>query len=372
MAISLFGVVHNEAIERAAIEVLRSGMIASGPYVEKFRSAFSGLVGSPYVVPTNDMSNAMTIALRLAGVSPEHEIITTPFSCLSTNAPVGASGATTVWADIDAATATLNPDSVRALLSPRTRAVVLYHIAGYPGPAREIAAICKAAGVKLIEDCDNALGAELDGAQVGSFGDYAIHSFYPNRQINGVDGGALVCRTETDYARAMRLRRYGIDSARFRDAQGEIDPDCDVAELGYAATFNNLSSAIAYAQLGGLAERSARTLRNARWLTAALGDLPGLQLVPPLAGAAPAYWSLLTLVDRRDAVLARLKHAGIAASRLHYRNDRYSGFRARSGRLDGTDRFMDHTLSLPCGWWLSEADLSLVAATVRDAVGAEN
>lgn len=370
VTIPLFGVVQNAAIEQVATEVLRSGMIASGPYVEKFTRAFGRLIGQSHVVTTNDMSSAMTIALRLAGVTPADEVITSPFSCMSTNAPIGASGATTVWADLDPATASLSVESVQALLTPRTRAVVLYHVAGYPGPSRAIADLCRAAGVALIEDCDNALGAEVDGGRVGDFGDFGIYSFYPNRQINGIDGGALSCRTAADFARASRLRRYGIDSSRFRDARGEIDPNCDVKELGYSASFNNLNSAIAYVQLNGLAARQARTVANANALTTGLTGLAGLKLVAPLAGACPVYWTLLTLVNHRDAVLERLKDAGIAVSRLHYRTDHYSGFRARSGSLVGVETFMAETLSLPCGWWLDDSEIDQIIDAVRDAVTA--
>lgn len=362
----LYGVVHSEAIEARALEVLRSGQIASGPYVEAFRAKFGEIIGNPYVVTTNDMSNAMTIAFRLCGLGDEHEVITSPFSCLSSNAPVGTSGATTIWADIDPDTASLSPQSVERLITPRTRAVVLYHVAGYPGPAQRIAEICRAAGVTLIEDCNNALGATIDGASVGSFGDYAVYSFYPNRQINAVDGGAIACRTEREFARAMALRRYGIDSIRFRDQLGEIDASVDVPELGWAATLNNLSSAIGLEQLETLPERQTRTLRNAEWLRERLADIPGLDLVHPLPGAQPAYWTVLALCENRDEALTRLKRAGVHVSKMHHRNDTYSGFRTLPSELPGVTRFMDSTLSFPCGWWLERDDLDSIVSIVSD------
>jgi perosamine synthetase len=365
MRYPLFGVVHEEAIERVAVEVLRSGQIASGPYVEKFRSTFAELVGNPLTVTVNDMSNAIAIALRLAGVGRGSEVVTSPFSCLSTNAPLGLSGATLRWADIDPDTASLNVESVRRLLNPNTRAVVLYHVAGYPGPAAELVALCRERGVVLIEDCDNALGATIDGVAVGQFAEYGVYSFYPNRQINAIDGGALTTRNPQDHDRALRLRKYGIDPVRFRDAQGEIDPDIDVPELGWAAVLSNLSSAIGFVQLPGLQGRLARTRANATRLRAQLRDLPGLTLVEPLPGADPAWWGVLALAQRRDALLDRLKADGVGASRLHHRNDGYSGFRAEAARLPGVDRFMEQVIALPCGWWLDGSEMDAIGALTR-------
>lgn len=368
MGYPLFGVFHDARVENIALEVLRSGQIASGVYVEQFRKAFSEHVGRPLTVTVNDMSNAVAIALRLAGVEPGTDIITQAFSCLSSNAPLGLSGATVRWADIDPLTAAVSVDSVAALMTPSTTAVLLYHVAGYPGPARELAALCRSRGVALIEDCNNALGATLDGVQVGQFGGYAVHSFYPNRQINAIDGGALSVSTDAEFQRALRLRKYGIDPVRFRDAEGEIDPMIDVPELGWAAILNNLSSAVGLVQMDGLSARLAATRANAIRLREWLGGLPGLQLVQPLPGADPAWWVVLALAEQRDRLLTRLKSRGVAASRLHFRNDLYRGFNAAATFLPGVDRFMDQVIALPCGWWLGASDIDRIGEEVRDAL----
>lgn len=368
MRYPLFGVYHDQSVEDAALAVLRSGQIASGAYVEQFRKAFAELVGRPLTVTVNDMSNAVAIALRLAGVVPGSEIITQAFSCLSSNAPLGLSGARVRWADMDPETASMTVQSVERLITPSTRAVLLYHVAGYPGPARELAQFCRSNGIALIEDCNNALGATLDGIPVGQFGDYAVHSFYPNRQINAIEGGALSVATEAEFERALKLRKYGIDPVRFRDAAGEIDPDVDVPELGWAAILNNLSSAVGLVQMPGLSARLAATRSNAQRLRAALHGLPGLRLVQPLSGADPAWWAVLVLADQRDTLLSELKRRGIAASRLHFRNDAYSGFNAERLSLPGTDRFMAEVIALPCGWWLSPAEMDSIGNEVRAAL----
>ncbi len=368
MRYPLFGVYHDQAVEEAALAVLRSGQIASGAHVEQFRRAFADRVGRPLTVTVNDMSNAVAIALRLAGVEPGGEIITQAFSCLSSNAPLGLSGARVRWADMDPETAAVSVDGVEALMTPSTRAVLLYHVAGYPGPAHDLAALCRSRRVALIEDCNNALGATLGGVQLGQFGDYAVHSFYPNRQINAIEGGALSVSTDAEFERALKLRKYGIDPVRFRDSDGEIDPNVDVPELGWAAILNNLSSAVGLVQMDGLSARLAATRANAHRLQESLDGLPGLRLVQPLAGADPAWWAVLVLAENRDRLLTQLKRRGIAASRLHFRNDAYSGFMAERLPLPGTERFMAEIIALPCGWWLSPADMDAISEEVRAAL----
>lgn len=351
----------------AAVAVLESGQIASGSQVDAFRAMLAATIRNPAVVTTSDMSMAITIALRLAGVAPGDEVIASPFACLSTNAPIATSGARIRWADVDPATGALDVDDVRQLIGPATKAVVVYHLAGYPGPARELAALCRDAGIALIEDCDNALGATRDGTPIGMDGDHAIYSFYPNRQVNGVEGGAIASRNPADAARAARLRRFGIDPVRFRGTDGEIADDADIAEIGWAGSMSNLNASVALAQIAMLPERLAGTRANARRLEQAFATLPGITPLAALPGTAPVYWGLLVRSTRRDELLARLKQAGVLASLLHQRNDRYSGMPAERRALPGIDAIEREIIAIPCGWWLTPADLDRIEEAVATA-----
>jgi dTDP-4-amino-4,6-dideoxygalactose transaminase len=363
--VPLFKVHHEAAMEEAALGVLRSGAIAAGPKVQEFSKAFGGLIGRPAVVTTNDMSNAIQIALRLSSVGLDDEVITSPFACMSTNAPIAAVGAKPRWADVDPQTGLLDPSQLESVLTPRCRALILYHLAGYPGPVEEIRHFCERKGLALIEDCDNALLAEVGGQQVGTFGQFAIFSFYPNRQINASEGGALSCARLEDAERGIRLRRYGIDLPKFRTAEGEIDPACDIPEIGWAATFNHLCSAIGLAQIGGVSGRVQRARQNAAKLDKLLADVPAVEPIKPLPGTSPSYWVYLVRTQRRDELLTFLKARGVGASKLHQLNNIYSGFCVRSPSLPGCDAFMKKVLALPCGWWVDSDDLKYIAETIE-------
>jgi dTDP-4-amino-4,6-dideoxygalactose transaminase len=264
----------------------------------------------------------------------------------------------------------MDPDALERAITPRSKAVIVYHLAGYPADIRRIAHICRQHGLKLIEDCDNALFASVDGAQVGGFGDYSIYSFYPNRQINATEGGALYCKDPEDTRRATLMRRYGIDLTRFRDHLGEINPACDIPEIGVAATLNNLCSAIGCTQIEGAPQRVARAREIAARYQAALADLPGIRAVLPNPDTVPAYWAYLLSAERRDAVLAFMKQEGVQVSKLHHRTDAYTGFGTAPADLPQTQYFLDHVLTIPCGWWLDDADVEHVIATLRRAVAA--
>jgi dTDP-4-amino-4,6-dideoxygalactose transaminase len=358
--IPLFSTGYAPDVEEAVGAVLRSGSIASGTYVTEFEVSLGRLIGNPSVVTTSDMSVAISIALRLAGVKAGDEVIASPFACLSTNSPIALAGARLRWADIDPHTGALDIDDVRRLIGPATKAVVVYHLAGYPGPARELACLCRDSGIALIEDCDNALGATRDGSPVGSDGDHAIYSFYPNRQVNGFEGGAIACRDPASAARAARLRRFGIDGSRFRGSDGEIAHDADLAEIGWSGTMSNLHSAAALVQLDRLQERLQRTRFHARRLEQVLDALPGVEALRTLEGAEPAYWGMLARTEHRDDLLSHLKNKGILASKLHQRNDRYTAIAANHRELRGVDEFTRTALAIPCGWWLSADNLAQV------------
>ena len=368
--ISLFHAYGDAATEAAAIAVLRSGQIASGPKVAEFQQALTAWTGQPHVVSTSDMSSAMLLALHLLGVRAGDEVLSPAYTCMSSTAPIANLGARPRWVDVDPSTGLLDPAALKASITLATRACIVYHAAGYPAASPEIAAICREHGIALIEDCNTALGATLHGQPVGSWGDAAVYSFYPNRQINAAEGGAVAFKDADKAAAALRLRRFGIAQSGFRDAIGEINPTSDIAEIGWSAALSQLNSAIGLAQLPGLAERLAATQANARALAQRIEGLPGVRVVAPGADASPVYWGLLVLCERRDAVLAALKAGGVMASKLHHHIDSYSGFGSDAATLPGTAAFMQSVIALPCGHWLTPADLDRVARTLGDALGA--
>lgn len=369
--IPLFGVVRTEQMEKVMLDVLRSGRIASGEYVAQFEEGLAALTGHSHVVSTVDMTSAMLLALRLANVGLGDEVLTTAFACLATNSAIAQCGAVPRWVDVKPESVEIDIEDVLRKIGPATKAIILYHVAGYPGPGRELAKLCQDRGIALIEDCDNALGARRDGHNVGLAGDFAVYSFYPNRQINCTEGGALACRREEDAKRARRLRRFGIDSTDFRTNIGEINANSDVPEIGWAFTMNNLCAAMGTVQLDSVQTRIDKARVNAAALRDRLSHIVTVQHIVPGANVLPAYWVSLMLVERREALLRELKKCGLACSSLHQRNDIYTGFRVPEPvELPNTSRLQERILALPCGWWLEAEDIDVIGNVFELAIEA--
>lgn len=366
--IPLYGVVNLPEMEHVAVDVLRSGRIAGGEYVLQFEKGIGEIVGQQHVVSTNDMTSALFLALHLSGVGAGDEVLTTAFACLSTNSSIAQRGAVPVWVDVKPGTVEMDPDDLKSKIGPKTKAVILYHVAGYPGPAKAIADMCRDAGLALIEDCDNALLAYMDDLHVGAWADFSVYSFYPNRQINASEGGALVCKSAEMAVKARHLRRFGINFDTFRAPDGEISSASDIQDIGWGMTLNNLCAALGAAQLGSLDVRRQQTISNAAYLESELRGIDGIDVVPVAAGAKSAYWVFLVFVQNRDRVMQEMKKCGVMVSKVHQRNDIYSGFDAPRGGLPETDYLQDHVLGIPCGWWLSPEKMADIVKALKASI----
>lgn len=362
--IPLFRCDLDDEVHKALTPIFRSGALAAGPAVGSLEAAMSARLGRD-AVAMSDASHALMLALKLAGVEPGSDVLTLSFNCLGSTTPITNVGATPVWVDVTPGTAQMSVEDARAAITPRTRAIVVYHVAGYPAPISDLRELARESGVKLIEDANAALGAITPEGPAGALGDFGVISFYANRLVNGVDGAVLVCGTPADAERARKLRRYGVDAPRFRDAWGEIDPSADVPQIGMYAPMTNVNAALALGNLSRAEDRLARIRANAAALAAGLQDLPGNRVLPAGKGES-SFWTCLVMTEQRDRVMYGLKAAGVQASKLHHPNHEYSGFGARSRDLPGTMLLARQLLALPCGWWVTSEEISQMVSLISE------
>jgi len=324
--------------------------------VGELEDRLEALFPGRFAVALSDMTQALALALRMAGIGAGDEVLTLALNCMSSNSAIAMVGARPVWVDVDPDTLTIDLADCARAITPRTRALVVYHIAGYPADLDAIEAFCRSHGLVLIEDANNALGARSTGRPAGHVGDYAILSFYANRQVNAIEGAALLCKDRESAVRARRLRRFGVDVASFRDADGEISADSDIAEIGWPATMSNVNACLACFQLERLASRLLQTQRHATVLRDALAGTS----VTPMSWRSedePVFWGFVVRASHRDELMRMLKANGVQCSKLHQRNDGYTGFDASPRALPGTDVLANEMLALPVGWWLDERQL---------------
>jgi perosamine synthetase len=348
--------------------VFDSGQLAGGPVVTALEDAVSAMCQSRPVVAVSDMTQALALALTLAGVQAGDDVLTLSLNCMASNSAITHVGANAVWVDMVPSHARMDLDDLRRAITPNSKALVVYHLAGYPAQMDEAVAFCMAHGLALIEDANNAwLAADCHcrAWMPTDFLYFSVFSLYPNRQVNGIDGALLVCPSPALAQRARRLCRYGIDGARFRLPDGEIDPNYDITERGVNIALNSVHAALALAHLSSLAERVALARRNALRLAAVCGEHPHLSAVRWSGDRVPAFWVFLVLTPHRNALALHLKQQGIASSRLHFPNHRYSVFGPSARTLPGTDQLQDQLLALPCGAWLSESDVAQVVDVLQ-------
>ena len=334
--------------------VIASGWVGEGPKVQAFERALRPIVGSDNVTALNACTSSLQLALRLAGVGPGDEVVTTPMTCMATNLPIVLAGGTPVWADVDPATGNISPASIKAKITPRTKAIMIVHWGGYPCDIAEINAIAREAGVKVIEDAAHALGSTYQGKPIGSHSDYACFSFQAIKHIHTGDGGLLVCRNMVDHARARSLKWFGIDREK-RQVNDYGIAEWDIVEAGYKYHMNDVAATMGLVQLPYLAQNIAARRLNAKKFQEAFKNLKRVKLLAEKSDRLSAYWLFTVLVDDQVGFIRYLKEKDIAASIVHSRNDKSQVFsHLKRDDLPGLDAFASSMVCIPVGQWVDD------------------
>jgi perosamine synthetase len=358
--VPLFRVGADEEAILAVANVLRSGWIGEGERVKEFESLLSAFIGTGHVAAVNSCTSALVLALRLAGVEAGTEVVTTPMTCTATNHAILQLGARIVWADIDPISGNVDPVSVRSRINERTRAVVIVHWGGVPCDLDAFNAIGRDFGVPIVEDAAHAFGSRYKGRNIGLDSDFVCFSFQAIKTITTGDGGALVCRSEANDARARLLRWFGIE-------RGRPIGDYDIQEFGYKFHMNDIAAAIGVSGMRFAETFVAARRRNGLLYGKLLQGIPGLQMRAEPPHEHSAFWLAGLLVERRKDFIRRLSEHCIAASPVHIRNDIYTVFRPFNGpELPGVDYFDPRHVSVPVGPWVTEEDVHHIAETIRE------
>jgi dTDP-4-amino-4,6-dideoxygalactose transaminase len=342
---------------------LLSGYIGQGPRVEEFEAALAPWFGNHNVLTVNSGTSAIHLALRLAGVGHNDEVISTPMTCTATNEPILERGARIVWADIDPTTGELDPLDVERKITPRTKAIIAVHWGGYPCNLERLNHIATKYDLKVIEDAAHAFGAEYQNRRIGAHSDFVCFSFQAIKHLTTVDGGALVCRSTEDYRRGKLLRWYGIDRESERK---DFRCEEDVREFGYKFHMNDVCATIGLEQLKYIEGILASHRRNAAYYNERFRGLSRLSLPNYSPDRLSSYWLYTVLVEDRLEFMRRMADAGIMASQVHARNDKHTMMSEFRCNLPGVDVFSEKQVSIPVGWWLSEQEVRYIADKIVD------
>ncbi|MGH2349432.1 MAG: DegT/DnrJ/EryC1/StrS family aminotransferase, partial [bacterium] len=298
----------SENEKRRVLAVLNSGMLVAGTQVHAFEDAFSAYLGVGHAVATSSGTTALQVALEALRIGAGDRVVTTPFTFVATSNAILHAGATPVFVDVDPVTHSLDPDGVEQAVKTGARAILCVHLYGLPCNLDPLLDIRRRYGVLVIEDCAQAHGAAYRDRKVGTFGDAAIFSFYPSKNMTTGEGGMVVTGDAETAHRARLLVNVGQNgsSEYFYEA------------IGYNYRMTDIAAALGLGQLERLEEMNGVRRAHAYALTEAFAGLPWL--IPPAEpeGHRHVYNQYTVRVVRgRDELAAHLTAAGIG-HRVYY------------------------------------------------------
>ncbi len=357
----------DEREEELVLGVLRSGRLSLGPMIDRFEEACADAVGAPYAVAVSSGTAGLHLLCVAAGVEPGDEVITSPYSFVASANCAIYEGATPVFADIDGRTLNLDPRSVEAAITPRTKVVVAVDIFGYPSEIEELQEVCRRHGVTLVDDSCEALGAVYKGQPLGAQGQDAVFAFYPNKQITTGEGGVVTTWSEETWRLLRSLRNQGR-----ADGGGWLDH----ARLGFNYRIDDIRAAIGIGQLEKLEQILARRHSVAMRYDDLLAGIEGLELPCPDDEDHVRSWFVYVVAlppgADREAVIASLEERGVQTARylpcIHlqsYMRERY-GF--REGQYPVAEATSPRTLALPFHARLDPDDQEIVVEALRAAL----
>ena len=357
----IIGELEREYVDR----VLRSGMIAQGPEVKTFEDEFAAhFVQGRETVAVNSGTSGQHLGLLAAGVGPGDEVIVPSFTFAATGNSVALTGATPVFADIELDTFTLDPESVRAAITPNTKAIMPVHLYGHPFMVDEIESIAHEHGLDIYEDAAQAHGASWNGRPVGTFGKFAMFSLYPTKNMTAGEGGMVTC-ADADTARNVRLyRNQGMETQYANEV------------VGFNARMTDVHAAIGRAQLTKVDGWTAQRQQNAAFLNAGFADLDGVTTPVVRDGAVHVYHQYTIRVDaaERDRLRDALKEEHNIGTGVYYPipNHRLPSLVdfAPGLELPTTEQAAREVISLPVHPSLSQNDLERIVAGVTAVITA--
>ena len=361
------------------VATLESGWLTTGPRVAAFEQAFARYVGAPHALGLNSCTAALHLSLLAAGIGAGDEVITTPLTFCATANAIIHTGATPVFADVDAITRNLDPDAVEAAITPRTRAIVVVHLGGHPADMRRFRAIADRHDLALIEDAAHAVEAQSNAGKVGTVADFSCFSFYSTKNLTTGEGGMVTTADHTADAFMRTAGLHGLSRSGWNRYARGGSPHYEVLFAGFKYNMMDLQAALGLRQLARLESMHARRAAIASQYDRAFSGLPLSRPAPVGPGERHAHHLYAVAVEEsrhgltRDQVQVAMSNAGIGTS-IHFRALHLHRFYAERlglerGQFPEAERLSDRLLSLPLSASLTDDEVARVTAAVADVVG---
>lgn len=371
--IPLFNVNFDEREARAAFETIQSGWISTGPKNEQLEQMFVDMWKVGYAVSMTNCTSALHVCCLVCGLGPGDEVLVPSLTFAASVNCIRYVGATPVFCDIVGSKhVNIDPKEIEKNITPKTKAIVVVHMAGFPAMMDEILEIAHIHGLKVIEDACHGPLSEYKGKMLGTLGDCAAFSFFSNKNISTGEGGMFVTNNEDMAMKARLLRSHGMTTMSYQRASGHATT-YDILELGYNYRMDDIRAAIAIEQLKKLpSDLGTRANVRRRYVE----QLAGVKdVVVPFAdnkGFVSNYIMPVVIAkgdaSYRDTIREKMHDAGIQTS-VHYPAvHRFSVYKDYPAFLPQTEYVTDHEITLPMYAALTMDQVDFICSVLDSAL----
>ena len=336
-------------------KVFSGRWVGQGPLVDKLEKIFSTkFANNMSSVAVGSGTDALHLAYILSGIKKGDEIICPVFTCTATNIPLLYIGAKIKFADVNPDTLNISIESVKNLITKKTKAIVFVNYAGLPCELNELNKIAKKNKLILIQDAAQSLGATYQNKPITSYADYTIFSFQAIKHVTSGDGGMLVLKNKNLAKKALRIRWFGIDRPKKQGGSWEND----IKEVGYKYQMTDIGASIL---LESIKEFKKITVHRKKIFNTYLKNLSKnkkIKIVNSKGNFVHAHWIFTIILDRKDFLQKKLRSKSIETNQVHFRNDKYSIFSKfiKNRKFKNMDKVENKYLALPIHTKMTVAD----------------
>lgn len=345
-------------IEKVVLDVLASGQYILGPNVALFEQELSKYLGAKYTVSCANGTDALVLSLMALGIKPGDEVITVSHSFFATSEAIALVGAKPVFVDIQENDFNIDSDKIEKLITKNTKAIIPVHLYGQPCDILKVVDIARKHNLFVIEDCAQAVGAKLNGNNVGMFGDIGTISFFPTKNLGAFgDGGAIVTNNEELANKIRQLRFHGSLKRYVHDY------------IGLNSRLDEIQAAVLRVKLKYLDEWNCKRQTAAEYYNKLFKDIKGVVSPQITVGCHHIFHQYTIRLKNRDFVYEKLKEAGIEALIYYpipiHLQKAFSHLGYKKGALPVTEKTCNEIVSLPIYPEIQDDDQKYIAGVIK-------
>ena len=354
--------------EKQAVEEVLSGpILVHGPRSELFESSFAQFTGAPHAISVSSCTAGMHLIYHALGFGPGDEVIVPSQTHVATAHAVELTGACPVFADAELKSGNIDPKSIEALITPRTKALAIVHYLGVPADMESISKIAKKNNLFLLEDCALSPGASHNGIHTGLIGDAGCFSFYPVKHLTTAEGGMIILKDEALAQKLRLLKAFGVNRTH---GERKIPGDYDVVDLGYNYRMSEVHAAIGVEQMKKLPSFLNKRRANFESLESLLSSKSGFRILPqPINDVQTSSHYCMgmilgsALAVNRATIMDLLKAIGIGTS-IYYPHPVHhmTYYREKYGDIScpNAENISNSIIALPVGPHLDSSDMQTI------------